>query len=127
MSNHFSGCSVARLSRLVWDEEVAGSNPATPTKTSNSLLLVFLYLRTMFTVYILYSSECNSYYTGYTSMPVSYRLHQHHFNHKGYTAKTKDWNVVYTIKFKLKSNALKCERKIKKRGAKRFLNERTSR
>ena len=26
-----SGCSVARLSRLVWDEEVAGSNPATPT------------------------------------------------------------------------------------------------
>ena len=31
MSNHFSGCSVARSSRLVWDEEVAGSNPATPT------------------------------------------------------------------------------------------------
>jgi hypothetical protein len=28
----FSGCSVARLSRLVWDQEVAGSNPATPTK-----------------------------------------------------------------------------------------------
>ena len=27
-----SGCSVARLSRLVWDEEVAGSNPATPTQ-----------------------------------------------------------------------------------------------
>ena len=27
----FSGCSVARSSRLVWDEEVAGSNPATPT------------------------------------------------------------------------------------------------
>ena len=28
----FSGCSVARSSRLVWDQEVAGSNPATPTK-----------------------------------------------------------------------------------------------
>ncbi len=27
-----TGCSVARSSRLVWDEEVAGSNPATPTK-----------------------------------------------------------------------------------------------
>jgi hypothetical protein len=27
----FSGCSVARSSRLVWDQEVAGSNPATPT------------------------------------------------------------------------------------------------
>gem|GEM_PF-1741396 len=27
----YSGCSVARSSRLVWDQEVAGSNPATPT------------------------------------------------------------------------------------------------
>ena len=29
--NTFSGCSVARLSRLLWEQEVAGSNPATPT------------------------------------------------------------------------------------------------
>ena len=29
--NVFSGCSVARLSRLLWEQEVAGSNPATPT------------------------------------------------------------------------------------------------
>jgi hypothetical protein len=27
-----TGCSVARLSRLLWEQEVAGSNPATPTK-----------------------------------------------------------------------------------------------
>ena len=27
-----SGRSVVRSSRLVWDQEVAGSNPATPTK-----------------------------------------------------------------------------------------------
>ena len=33
-----SGCSVARSSRLLWEQEVAGSNPATPTK--NHLLLV---------------------------------------------------------------------------------------
>ena len=26
-----SGYSVVRLSRVVWDDEVAGSNPATPT------------------------------------------------------------------------------------------------
>ena len=32
IGNHLSGCSVARSSRLVWDEEVAGSNPATPTQ-----------------------------------------------------------------------------------------------
>ena len=28
----YSGCSVARLSRLLWEQEVAGSNPATPTR-----------------------------------------------------------------------------------------------
>ena len=31
LKNH-SGCSVARLSRLLWEQEAAGSNPATPTK-----------------------------------------------------------------------------------------------
>ena len=30
----FSGCSVARLSRLLWEQEVASSNLATPTKKS---------------------------------------------------------------------------------------------
>lgn len=30
--NHSSGCSVARLSRLVWDQEVASSNLAIPTR-----------------------------------------------------------------------------------------------
>ena len=27
----YTGCSVVRSSRLVWDQEVAGSNPAIPT------------------------------------------------------------------------------------------------
>ena len=39
----FSGCSVARSSRLVWDEEVAGSNPATPTKKPKSYDFGFSY------------------------------------------------------------------------------------
>jgi hypothetical protein len=33
-----SGCSVARLSRLLWEQEVAGSNPATPTKKAEHSL-----------------------------------------------------------------------------------------
>ena len=28
----FSGCSVVRLAHLLWEQGVAGSNPATPTK-----------------------------------------------------------------------------------------------
>ena len=34
-----SGCSVARLSRHVWDVEAAGSNPATPTKLNLGVLI----------------------------------------------------------------------------------------
>ena len=34
LNANFSGCSVARLSRLLWEQEVAGSNPATPTKAN---------------------------------------------------------------------------------------------
>ena len=33
-----SECSVARLSRRVWDAEVAGSNPATPTNQKGGSL-----------------------------------------------------------------------------------------
>ena len=32
-----SGCSVARLSRLLWEQEVASSNLATPTPVKSSL------------------------------------------------------------------------------------------
>ncbi len=36
VDNHRSGCSVARLSRLVWDQEVASSNLAIPTNKKKS-------------------------------------------------------------------------------------------
>ncbi len=32
----FSGCGSAWLERLVWDQEVAGSNPVTPTRFRTS-------------------------------------------------------------------------------------------
>ncbi len=39
----FSGCSVARLSRLLWEQEVAGSNPATPTNKSSDFSGLFFW------------------------------------------------------------------------------------
>jgi hypothetical protein len=41
-----TGCSVARSSRLVWDQEVAGSNPATPTKSRTEMFGFFICLNT---------------------------------------------------------------------------------
>ena len=35
--NHEAGRGPARLRRLVWDQEIAGSNPAAPTTKTRSL------------------------------------------------------------------------------------------
>ncbi len=54
----FSGCSVARLSRLVWDQEVAGSNPATPTKRDFlKKKSLFLYILSTFSTIIISYSQ----------------------------------------------------------------------
>ena len=81
----------------------------------------------MFTVYILFSKQLQKYYVGYSSKSAQDRLKEHLYNHKGFTAKAKDWNIIYRIEMNSKSEALMLERKIKKRGAKRFLNEIASR
>ena len=81
----------------------------------------------MFTVYILFSEQLQKYYVGYSSKSAQERLKEHLYNHKGFTAKAKDWNIIYKLKMNSKSEALVLERKIKKRGAKRFLNEIPSR
>ncbi|MEC5158856.1 GIY-YIG nuclease family protein [Chryseobacterium sp. MP_3.2] len=66
----------------------------------------------MFNLYILYSNILNSYYVG-VSANVEERLKKHLSNHKGYTAKVKDWTVVYIETFQTKSEALKREKQIK--------------
>ncbi len=38
-----TGRSTARLARLLWEQEVAGSNPAAPTNALNSIFQQFSY------------------------------------------------------------------------------------
>lgn len=76
-----------------------------------------------FTVYILFSIKLNRFYVGYTSLTIEERLNYHLSNHKGFTAKAKDWEVVWTKIINSKSEALTLEKKIKKRGAKRFIDD----
>jgi len=74
-----------------------------------------------YTTYILYSKTINKYYIGYTSMKIKDRLQRHQSNHKGFTGRATDWEIVYTNSFEEKPAAITLERKIKKRGAERFL------
>ena len=74
-----------------------------------------------YTTYILYSEEIGRYYVGYTSAAMEDRLRRHLTEHRGFTGRAKDWKVVFAKTFVEKSEATALERRIKKRGAKRFL------
>ncbi|MFZ4476805.1 MAG: GIY-YIG nuclease family protein [Saprospiraceae bacterium] len=64
-------------------------------------------------VYILFSSTLDRYYIGATEATPEERLIKHLSNHKGFTAKAKDWVIVYTEMFETKDLALKREKQIK--------------
>ena len=63
--------------------------------------------------YILYSESLDRYYIGHSCEDLQERLRKHLSNHKGFTAKTKDWIIIYYETFDSKNNAYKREREIK--------------
>ncbi len=67
----------------------------------------------MYTVYILFSSLKNQYYTGFTGDEINERLRKHNSNHKGFTGNFADWKIVYQQKFCDKKEAMKRELEIK--------------
>jgi len=75
----------------------------------------------MASVYIIFSEAINKHYVGFTSLPISERLRKHNSNHKGFTGKTADWEVVFIKKVETKNEALQLEKKIKKKGSKKIL------
>ena len=74
----------------------------------------------MFAVYILYSNKRNSYYVGSTGNFID-RLERHNQGRSIYTKTGTPWFLVYKIDFKSRSEALELEKRIKKRGIKRYL------
>ena len=71
--------------------------------------------------YILYSDSLNKFYVGSTAGLVKDRLKKHLSNHKGFTSKTKDWNVVYQEYFESLPEAMTRERSIKSWKSKRMI------
>ena len=63
--------------------------------------------------YILHSKKLNKFYIGHTS-DLQDRLRKHNSNHKGYTGKVNDWEIVCTEAFPSKELAYEREREIKK-------------
>ncbi|MCH7399591.1 GIY-YIG nuclease family protein [Belliella sp. DSM 107340] len=63
--------------------------------------------------YILQSKSKDKYYIGHTCNDLSERLQRHNSNHKGFTGKNADWEIVYYEKFNSKEEAYERERKVK--------------
>jgi len=64
--------------------------------------------------YILYSHNIDSYYVGHSCDEIESRLRKHNTNHKGYTGKSNDWEIVFSECYATKSEAYKREMEVKR-------------
>jgi putative endonuclease len=67
----------------------------------------------MFTFYILYSASCKKFYIGFTGEDIAERIRKHNVNHKGFTGRANDWQLVYSEIFETKEGAMKREKEVK--------------
>lgn len=76
----------------------------------------------MFTTYILFSNSTKKFYTGHCE-DFSVRLEQHNSGRNKSTKSGMPWEIVFSKQFTTRAEATSLEIKIKKRGAKRFLED----
>jgi putative endonuclease len=76
----------------------------------------------MFIVYILKSIPKNGYYVGQTS-DLNRRISEHNSGHTKSTGSGIPWKVIWTEEYPNRSDAMKKENQIKKRGVSRFIQD----
>ncbi|RZK48188.1 MAG: GIY-YIG nuclease family protein [Pedobacter sp.] len=76
----------------------------------------------MFYLYILYSISRDKYYVGSTNNLVE-RFKTHNSNHRGFTGRTGDWEIVYTENYLTREDAYARERAIKKWKSRRLIEK----
>jgi len=75
-----------------------------------------------YVVYILFSEKLGSHYAGLTNN-IEKRLATHNNGGKKYTTRGIPWKLIKTYNCKDRSEAVRLEQKIKKRGIRRYLEE----
>jgi putative endonuclease len=75
-----------------------------------------------YVAYILHSEKLDGYYAGHTDN-IEKRLATHNKGGKKYTTKGVPWSLVRSYNCTDRSEAILLERRIKKRGIKRYLDE----
>ena len=74
----------------------------------------------MFIVYVLYSSDFNKHYTGFTT-DLEERLISHNERGEGWTAKYRPWILIFQKEFLDKSEAMKYEKWLKSGAGRDFI------
>ena len=77
----------------------------------------------MFVTYVIYSRELNRYYTG-NSNDLERRLKEHNSGRNSATRGGFPWEIVFSEQFQSREEAVQLEFQIKKRGVRRFLQDR---
>ena len=76
----------------------------------------------MYYTYILYSETLKKFYTGQTES-LERRLLEHNLGKTAFMKTGIPWIMVFSKSFQSRGDAMNLEKKIKKRGAQRFLKE----
>ncbi len=74
-------------------------------------------------VYILFSKKLLKHYVGHTNN-LNRRISEHNSGHSKFTNSGVPWKIITSFECKDRSEAVKLESQIKKRGIKRFLIDR---
>jgi putative endonuclease len=77
----------------------------------------------MFKVYVLYSPKHHKIYIGFTS-DLENRMDSHNiYSKKGYTAKFRPWEIVFTEDYEIKKEATNREKQLKTANGREFIWE----
>jgi len=76
-----------------------------------------------FVVYILFSEKLGKYYVGQTEN-IEKRLNDHNSGMSKFTSTGIPWKLIHLFEYFDRSEAIKAERAIKRRGIKRYLQDR---
>ena len=74
-------------------------------------------------IYLLHSASLDKFYIGHTELTPEERLQKHLTKPDGFTAKAKDWKIVYQKGYETKALAYAEERRLKKMKSKAVLKK----
>jgi putative endonuclease len=100
---------------------VVRSSRITPTNDKGQNILPFL-STDMYVTYILYSSKLKKFYVGQTE-DLYRRLEEHNRGKTPFLATGIPWILVFSMELSSRSQAMRLEKLIKKRGAARYLTD----